>query len=137
MAVFNAVVSVVLVLAALVTVWFAWQAGKQSAKAAQAADATVSALREIRAADAHDRRLRRLRDVADLVGRINYKAQYTVMERRCSEQSELAGVLGGLEDELPVCKELASEGQPGKVLGIGLQALPEVTAVLQRLQTSG
>jgi hypothetical protein len=154
----NVGLTVVLVVAALVTVKFARDAGRDSAKAAGAAEATVSAVRDllvvaqgtaeagqqtvealasIRAADAHDRRLRRLRNIASLVGQINWKARYTVLDSRLSEQSELAGLLGGLEDELPECKALAGEGQPNHVLGAGLRALAEITAVLKRSHESG
>jgi hypothetical protein len=67
-------------------------------------------------------------------------AQYTVLQQpefRCSEQTELAGLLGGHEEELPKCKALASEGQSNQILGAGRQALAEVTAVLQRWHESG
>jgi hypothetical protein len=107
---------------------------------AEAGQETVHALAAIREADAHDRRLRRLRDVPALVGRINHMAQYTVLpqpEFRCSEQTELAGLLGGHEEELPKCKALASEGQSNQILGAGRQALAEVTAVLKRWHESG
>jgi len=156
----NVGLTVVLVVAALVTVKFARDAGRDSAKAASAAEDTVSAVRDllvvaqgtaeagqqtveglaaIRTADAHDRRLRRLYHIASLVGQINWKARHTVLDPnfRLSEQSELAGLLGGLEDELPECKALASEGQANQVLGAGLRALPEITAALKRSHASG
>src|SRR5258708_271010 len=156
----NVGLTVVLVGAALVTVKFARDAGQDSAKAASAAGGTVSAVRDllvvaqataeagqqtveglaaIRTADAHDRRLRRLYDIASLVGQLNWKARHTVLDQgsRLPELSQMAGLLGGLEDALPECKALASEGQPNQILAAGLPAIAEVTATLKPSPPSG
>ncbi len=81
----------------------------------------------------------RLHDIASLVAQVNWKARYTVLDQapRLSELSELTGLLGGLEDELPECKALASEGQANQILGAGLRAMAEVTAVLKRSHATG
>ncbi len=147
MAVFNAVVSVVLVLAALVTVWFAWQAGRQSAKATEAAQETVKVVGALLTAARADERYRRhtqLREIGSLVDAIYMAVQLpAAMDSGGSQgfgsplQDSLARLVAGVQADLPHCAAASVAGPASEVLHEVSLAKAEVKAALDEPHSAG